>query len=87
MLGDGAKTAPAKATPHDIDGEPNHFVSRNSCIAIRWMRHSLKRQFKYAIDLGRRQRQRRWVQPNPSRTVRLNQRSGIHGIGFAVQDP
>ena len=73
VLGNRAKTAPTEATPHDIDGEPNHFVSGYSCIAVRWMRYSLKRQFKYPIDLGRGQRQRRRIQPNPSGTVGLDQ--------------
>ena len=86
VLGDRTERAAAKAATHNVDRETDHFVSRNTGIAIGRMRHALVRQRKNAVHLFGRKRDSRRVDPHIAVAMFLHQCAGAAWVSFVVQN-
>ena len=86
VLGDRTERAAAKAATHNVDRETDHFVSRNTGIAIGRMRHALVRQRKNAVHLFGRERNSRRVDPHIAVAMFLHQCAGAAWVSFVVQN-
>ena len=97
VLSDGAERAAAKATPHDVHAEADHFPGRDFgrmvvaavLVGIAGVWGSGVRQVEHVVHLSRGQRDRWRGDPHVAGrwafTVRLDQRTGVAGVGFQVQ--
>ena len=97
MLGDRTKSATTKTTAHDVDAEANHLPRRNFGFAIVTtfgvrvgrVRAACVGQIEHMVHLSSGQGYGRWVDPHVSRgtsfTMRLDQGTGVAGVGFQVK--
>ena len=86
VLGDRTERAAAKAAAHNVDRKTDHFVSRNTGIAIGRMWHALVWQRKNAVHLFGRKRNSRRVDPHIAVAVFLHQCAGATWVSFVVQN-
>ena len=85
VFGNRAEGTATKTTAHDVDGETNHFPSRDVGIAVARVWIACVGQAKHIVHFFGGEGNRRRIEPHIALTVHLHQGAGIARVGFQVQ--